>query len=132
MLYDHFPYVLVKIGEIESTLGGKFVSPILYPDKTIMNSDLWEEFLKLNNHYTIRESEKTNQSSVFGEKIWGPAIGESFIIRSKISNGIRTSMVTDILSENIFTTMNSVYFIIDESWRKKTNRDQKIDKILKD
>ena len=130
MLFDH-PYVLIKIGEIDDTLGGKFISPILYPDGNIRNIELWNEFRLNNKHYSICEKKVMQfTDEVYGHEIWGPIVGESFTIRSKVSNGIRTSIVTDILSENIFTTMNSLYFLIDESWKKRKNREQKINEIL--
>jgi hypothetical protein len=88
---------------------------------TIQNNELWNEFIEINDHYTIRQSvgfSKQIECEVYGHEIWGPSVGESFVLRSKTSNGIRTSTVTDILSDNIFITMNSVYFLVDDSWRK--------------
>jgi hypothetical protein len=141
-----FPYFLIKIGEINDDI---FVSPILYLDMTIQNNELWNEFIEINDHYTIRQSvgfSKQIECEVYGHEIWGllhhhhrafavfhgqlPSVGESFVLRSKTSSGIRTSTVTDILSDNIFITMNSVYFLVDDSWRKKQNRDKKINEII--
>jgi hypothetical protein len=130
MVIFDFPYFLIKIGEINDDI---FVSPILYLDMTIQNNELWNEFIEINDHYTIRQSvgfSKQIECEVYGHEIWGPSVGESFVLRSKTSNGIRTSTVTDILSDNIFITMNSVYFLVDDSWRKKQNRDKKINEII--
>lgn len=138
-----FPYVLIKIGEINDTNGDIFVSPM-----TIQNNELWNEFIEINENYTICESDKQQiecgycgysllmqhkqllYQTTYGHEIWGPSVGESFVLRSKTSSGIRTSTVTDILSDNIFTTMNSVYFLVNDSWRKKQNRDKKINEII--
>ena len=100
-----FPYVLIKIGEINDTNGGIFVSPM-----TIQNNELWNEFIEINENYTICESDKQQiecgyYQTTYGHEIVGPSVGESFVLRSKTSSGIRTSTVTDILSDNIFITM---------------------------
>ena len=141
-----FPYVLIKIVEINDTNGCIFnhiigektlATPLAFhvSPMTIQNNELWNEFIEINENYTICESDKQQiecgyYQTTYGHEIWGPSVGESFVLRSKTSSGIRTSTVTDILSDNIFITMNSVYFLVNDSWRKKQNRDKKINEII--
>ena len=139
--YDYFKYALVKIGILTiNELGEKYICPI------DTKSEEWKEFLILNKDFIIKiddnEALKSDNKLILGDDIYfgqevrggsynvKPSIGYPVALRSKISNGIRTSNVTEILSDNIFVTNNSVYFLIDDSWRKKINRDKKINEII--
>lgn len=137
--YD-FKYVLVKIGILTiNELGEKYLCPIDTKSKE------WKEFLILNKDFIIKidenEALKSDYKLILGDDIYfgqelsgsyntKPSIGYPVALWSKMSSGIRTSNVTEILSDNIFVTNNSVYFLIDDSWRKKINRDKKIDEII--
>jgi len=52
------------------------------------------------------------------------------LIGDNLQNGIRTSIIKRIVTENLFITLNSVYFLRTPEWRKRLNRHNIIGNIL--
>ena len=134
MLFDH-KYILIKLGTVENTSVGKIIFPT---DTSLSYKELWNEFLLLNKHKVIEKNPLAVKSFPYSEGsinigdeiLTEISLGNQLILRSKHSSGIRTSIIREILSPNIFITNNSVYFLIDDNWRKKETRDEKINKLL--
>jgi NTP pyrophosphatase (non-canonical NTP hydrolase) len=134
MISDISKYILIKLASVEDTSVGKIIFPT---DTSLSYKELWDEFKSLNKHKIIEQNPfaisflySEGSINIGDELLTEISLGNQLIIRSKNSSGIRTSIIKEILSPNIFLTMNSVYFLIDDNWRKKTQREEKLNKLF--
>jgi hypothetical protein len=125
---DNDKRILSNIRNVENKnhLTGRFFEPLIY-----------NEFEKvLEEGYEINFDEpwfgKGDEYST-GVRHSTPTIGEGMILTAmRYTDSIRTSFVRAIITDNLFITDNSVYFLNTPDWRKKVMRDDKLNEILKD
>lgn len=119
---------LLKVAEYETSEEGV---RIFYP--TIKESDdIYTEFMDLVVKNDIIGDTKLNSFSEYrGTLISELIVGKSFAIAS-MSTRRKTSMVVEIVTDNLFLTLNSVYYLKNELFFKRIERNEKINKIIND
>ncbi len=104
---------------------GRFHEPLIY-----------QEFIKvIGEGYTITDKEKwfgRGGEYRTGSGYSGLEVGVSMtLMPSRMSDGVITSVISKIVTENLFITNNYVYFLNTPEWRKKVLREEKLENILK-
>lgn len=118
---------LLKVAEYKTLKDGV---RIFHP--TIKESDdiVYTEFMDLVVKNGIIGETKLNSFSEYrGTLISELIVGKSFGI-SDLNRARRTSMVVEIVTGNLFLTLNSVYYLKDDLFFKRIKRDEKINKII--
>lgn len=125
MFDESYPYRLIQMGIfIPDYFAGEILHPTIHIDQY---PEVWEEIVSKYND-DIGTGKKFG-NIFFGDVISDIVIGENFFIRSdSFLNNTSTSQITRIISDEIFFTYNSVYYLLDV---KQKQRDNKIDQILK-
>ena len=130
----NYKYLVVKIASIENgrlfNKKGLVILPTIY---SYSYKEEWEYFIKkYKGEFEIIPHYKDKQYSSQGRVEWGNEIselkiGSPFIISSHLTKRLRTSLVQDIISNDIFITYNSVYIIIN---KQKELREKKLNELL--
>jgi hypothetical protein len=125
---DNDKRILSNIRKVENKnyLTGRFFEPLIYKEFEKVEEEGYE--INFDEPWFGRGGEYTT-----GIRHSRPTIGEGMILTAlKYTNSIRTSSVRAIITDNLFITDNSVYFLNTPDWRKKVMRDNKLKEILKD
>lgn len=131
---NEYKYLLVKLATIEKgSIFNKEGNVILPTTDSYHYKEEWKHFterykgeLEIIAQYTYQQYSVDGRTS-FGNEISELKVGSSFVIYSNISNTLRTSLVKEIITSNIFITYNSVYLIIN---RQNEIREQKLNELL--
>lgn len=125
--------VLIKIAKVETNpiTGDRIYNPVILPEQDRL---AYSEFLKIINDKNklglfIRAEEKIETGNSISEL----KVGEYFHIRSRNNlRYLRTSIVEEIITPNLFITTNSVYFLKDQKFFIQKNREEKLNQIIND
>lgn len=120
---------LLKVAEYETSEEGV---RIFYPTMQANDDIVYTEFINLVVKNGIIGDTKLNSFSEYrGTLISELIVGKSFAIAS-MSTRRKTSMVVEIVTDNLFLTLNSVYYLKNELFFKRIERNEKINKIIND
>jgi hypothetical protein len=132
---------LIRIGELDSKDRMTIYTNISddkskhYLNRPFYEPELYKEMKFLETiGYSIQQREifiSRGDEYLRGKEYRGLQVDRSLmLVGDPITNSIQTSTIKEIISENMFITMNSVYFIRTPQWRRKSNRTSKIKELL--
>lgn len=132
---------LIRIGELDEKDRMTIYTNITddnsksYPSRPFYEPQLFKEMKHLEDiGYTIEYREfyvSRGDEYLRGKEYRGLQIDNSLmLVGDPLSDSIQTSAIKEIVTENLFITMNSVYFLRTPKWRTRTNRTNKIKELL--
>lgn len=128
-----FKNILIKVAKVETNIftGEKTFYPVMLPDA---DKFVYSEFINIidGKKNILGDYLPGEEKITVGSAISEIKIGEVFAIWSGMSSYRRTSTVEEIITPNLFLTMNSIYFIKDEQFQIQQNREEKLNQIIND
>ena len=124
--------VLIKIAKVETNpfTGDRMFNPVMLPES---DNFVYSEFLKIiNEKKQLGLFLPGEEKITIGSSISELKIGDVFSIWSGMTSFRRTSNVEEIITPNLFTTSNSVYFLKDQKFFIQQKREEKLNQIIND
>jgi len=124
--------ILIKIAKVETNpiTGDRIFNPVMLPEH---DNFVYSEFLKIcNEKNQLGTYLPGEEKMTIGRTVSDLKVGEVFSICSSFSSFRKTSIVEEIITPNLFITLNSLYFIKDEKFFIQQNREEKLNQIIND